>query len=713
MNQALFFACPQCRTHLVAASEEVGTAVNCKSCQFETLVPLPLGAVTCNQCGVGAAFSQSAIGQTFHCRQCHATLHIPAASASNPIPVLASHDRSKILVSGNRQQVSSPIEPPKRNWLGISKKAWCLIDCLANDKRILTTFPFEVGSGTTVDLRITGGSQQQFAIIETKASGFCLICRDDDSPIDVDGETMSTMTPLKWDHDYTIRAGNHLFILRGQRKVEEWANSIQLDKWLLWNPKTQAQMGPVPLQQLGMTATTLGMDPRHTVAYPMGSQMGFYLYQIKGAIGQIQPEPTKTPAFTPQQSHPTITVAPKVSHEHGDNTCPVCWLKFDKGDIMHIAAHKTLMGDPVLGEDEMLRFSATRFNDNGHALDAMGVPCPDIACPHCRTKLPTNFLDIEHHIISLVGETMAGKSYYLSSAARMLPESLYRNFGVVFKDADPTSNRHLNEMKNRLFSGSTPEQVQIEKTQMGGDLYKRVMLHGQEVRLPSPFIFGVDHTHGHNNKRGIVFYDLAGELFQPGMSEYDATKTQHVGVAAGLLFLFDPTLNRGFRARLQHHDDPQLKGAHNDQQDTLLAEMEVRIKRLLGLDGRQRIQTPLAIIIGKCDVWLSLLGADPLLPVTHNGQLDLGAMAENSRRMRGLLTDICPNIVANAESLADKVHYFAVSSFGHSPVRLPNGGLAPDPKRLHPIRVEEPFLWLFSHIMPSLLPISPNGSKPH
>ena len=55
-------------------------------------------------------------------------------------------------------------------------------------------------------------------------------------------------------------------------------------------------------------------------------------------------------------------------------TCPVCWLHFDGGDIMHIAVHDSLRGDPILGEDAQQRFLATRFNNAGQAIDAMGIP---------------------------------------------------------------------------------------------------------------------------------------------------------------------------------------------------------------------------------------------------------------------------------------------------------------------------------------------------
>ena len=107
--------------------------------------------------------------------------------------------------------------------------------------------------------------------------------------------------------------------------------------------------------------------------------------------------------------------------EDGLLTCPVCWLRFDTGDIMHVAMHDSLRGDPVLGEDAQQRFLATRFNDRGQALDALGMPCTDMACPHCRRILPPGFTELKHHIVSIVGDQSAGKSYYLSVLLKTLP----------------------------------------------------------------------------------------------------------------------------------------------------------------------------------------------------------------------------------------------------------------------------------------------------
>ena len=102
------------------------------------------------------------------------------------------------------------------------------------------------------------------------------------------------------------------------------------------------------------------------------------------------PEPAKPPPSLPVEPQRDSAIAPPNSD--GELSCPVCWLRFDTGDVMHIAVHDSLRGDPLLGEDAQQRFLATRFNNAGQAMDAMGLPSSEVACPHCRRKPPRVFL---------------------------------------------------------------------------------------------------------------------------------------------------------------------------------------------------------------------------------------------------------------------------------------------------------------------------------
>ena len=428
-------------------------------------------------------------------------------------------------------------------------------------------------------------------------------------------------------------------------------------------------------------------------------------FLVPGPEDQAEPKqsPPVPELHAPEQP---ASAAPNPNVE-GEQTCPVCWLRFDKGDIMHIAVHDSLRGDPALGEDAQQRFLATRFNNAGQALDAMSLPCSEIACPHCRRKLPPGYLELPHHIVSIVGDQSAGKSYYLSVLTKTLAATLYRQFGIVFEDSDPTGNAPVNDMRKALFGAQTPAQARLAKTQFEGAMYERLPRQGRIVALPRPFVYTLEPSEKSRERCALIFYDNAGEHFQPGVNVVEQPGAQHVASAAGIVFLFDPFNSPEFRGRLRDTKDPQMEKPIVDQQDIILAEMRARILSIRNLRVGDKISTPLAFVVGKCDGWLQLLNGTPLRYPIATGKLDIDAIEENSTRVHDILHELCPAVVANAEAISDNLMYFAVSSFGHTPVKITTDArevaYVPDPARLQPVQVEIPLLWILSQIRPSPL----------
>ena len=463
---------------------------------------------------------------------------------------------------------------------------------------------------------------------------------------------------------------------------------IRTDLWVLFDAQTGDQLGEFPPQRLLEVAQELGRATDTLACTPQGLEVGFSLSQI-------------APLLSPQEEapiRPSGKALLAAEQNRGAHLCPVCWTRFDAGDALSIAVHEDLRGDPILGSDVRLRFQPTRFNDQGLALDPMGLACTDIACPHCRRQLPPGYLDRPHRIISLIGAPSAGKSYYLAVLTRTLQDRLPEDFNLAFKDGDPSGNMLLNQMRNTLFSAATPEDALLGKT-----------------ALPRPFIYSISRPGQQRNETSVILYDNAGEHFEPGIDIHDSPGAMHVATSSGLIFLFDPTANARFKAKLVGVDDPQftLKG-RIDQQDSILAEMETRMKRVLGLAQDERIKTPLAFVVGKSDTWEKLLSS-PLEPIIKSGALDLAAVGRNSARVREVLVALCPGLVASAESLAEQISYFAATSFGHTPVMiqagLNKGRIAPDPQRLAPAHVEEPLYWLMHLASPAMFPSSENSAR--
>ena len=580
-----------------------------------------------------------------------------------------------------------------------------LFDCTAGTYRMVEKTPFKIGSGDDCDWRIDDPQvAAEHCVIQRKSSTYYLLSSAGTEGVLLDGmlNPGGQITP---NSDHTLIVGQRLFALRSGNHVDQWIARMNSREWFVFNKSNSAMFGPVAFGDLPMEWPNAAPRVSDAIFLCGGlSSMGFYAEHVLPLIPPAPsgPAPVSMPLPQPSVEPSSIDV------EYGEFTCPVCWLKFDRGDTMSVAVHAFLRGDPILGEAHMQRFHATRFNDRGQAVDAMNIPSPDLACPHCRRKLPPGFLDGPHHIFSIVGAPSSGKSYYLSVLIKILQTTLFQEFGVTFRDADPSENVILNQMKIQLFSASTPQEAVLAKTELEGAMYETLPRLGRQVRLPKPFIFNLSSRTDPSDDFSVVFYDNAGEHFEPTRNSADSPGAQHIAAASGIFFLFDPLHNTEFRRQLTGIEDPQLELHRVDQQDIILAETEVRIKSLLGLDSRQRIATPLAVIVGKSDTWLHLLGDQQIQSPVIDGRLNAQIVRENSEIVRKLLVGLCPAIVANAEAISSEVMYFAASPLGCSPVEFAdargNRMIGPDPQKLNPRHVEIPTLWVLSKVVPSMVP---------
>jgi hypothetical protein len=597
-----------------------------------------------------------------------------------------------------------------------------LLDAITGELRVVKKFPYLIGSSRRCDWRVAEAGMPAEAALFDLSGKLHLLKSLASGSVYINRAPLERQTyELEPNHDYGLQIGSRLLIARVSKNGEEWARKIDLQHWIAFSGKTGTVIGtftPETLWNFLATKSPGELAVQDIVVTPKGtSTTGFPTNLLFGElpVPAVQPEINMPPELLPQsqqrpqQEPPVGTPTEPTNTLSGDELlCPTCWLRFGAGDVMSIAVHDNLRGDAILGADAKLRFIPTAFNEHGQALDSMGIPCIDSACPHCRRKLPPSFLEMPANIISLVGAPSAGKSYYLCTLIKTLSQVLFKEFSLLFRDGDPSGNAHLNEMKNQLFSAQAPEQAFILKTDFEGIMYERFPRHGKMVALPRPFVYEIAPTTVPEEIASVIFYDNAGEHFKPNVSLDDSPGALHVASSAGILFLIDPTSHPQFRARLRDHHDPQLTLNIADGQDAILAEMGVRIRAISGHGIHTRVDTPLAIILGKCDVWEHLLPGEPLIRPVRNGRLDLARLNDNSARIRDLLLEIDPALVAIAESISNRVQFFPVSSFGHSPVPIkdgPNTGkLAPDPTKLTPRMVEIPMLWVLSLIAPNWVP---------
>ena len=600
-----------------------------------------------------------------------------------------------------------------------------VVNCLSGEYKQGQSSPFVIGSGAESDMVLYDDSiLDQHCVIEKTKKGIQLRSIQPEHPdggVVLDGNP-TTLVQLKARTEHSIQVGKSFLIIvttmsPKKENIQIWGSNIKNGGWIINKSNKAAATRPLQINEVFDARDSMGLNPDSTPVFKGSSEVGFYLRQLMvlepereapSTEDEIESdkEPVADRVVDEEMENPSMTRY--IDSDNGEFTCPICWLKFDRGDVMHVAVHDSLFGDPLLGEEQMKRFHATRFNDRGQALDECGVPCTEIACPHCRRTLAPGFFDEPHKIFSIVGAPQSGKSYYLTVLIKLLQTTLFRDFGVVFRDADPTGNAPINEMKAHLFSAQNPAQAFLTKTQLEGAMYERLPRYDRMVTLPKPFIYSLSGAESDDENCSVVFYDNAGEHFQPGQDSTNSPGAQHIASSDAIFFLFDPTINPDFRRSISDSEDPQFKSQVSDQQDIILAETEVRIKKLLGLERREKVQTPLAIIIGKCDSWIDKIGSENLKNPIVDGTLDVGAVEANSQLVRNLMEEHCPYVIANAERISSDVCYFAASAFGHTPVTFEDdkgvSRIGPDPQKINPMYVEIPTLWALSRVRPGLVP---------
>ncbi len=411
-------------------------------------------------------------------------------------------------------------------------------------------------------------------------------------------------------------------------------------------------------------------------------------------------------------------------------TCPHCWHKFPPDEVLWIASHSDLTGDPMLPAENQ-RFLPTRFTVQGHAIDVKGGVCEHLACPNCHLNLPRVFLEMSPLFVSIFGAPFCGKSNFLTAMTWQLKTSLRTNFHLDFADKSPLANQFLGQNHTKLFNNPQEEDlVIIDKTQQAGELYQPVnMKGGQRVLLPRPLVYSISPDKGHHAfdparprnplSRVLCLYDNAGEQFLPG-GESSTQPCKHLAVSKVRLFLFDPTQHPKFRravvAKAKDPDPQFMQSKYLYPQDQVLAEGALRIRNYLEtpLAQSEKIPGQLVVLVSKFDSCQALcrrkrLFEVPVIRKLPDGAsvMDLEALKAVSDDVRGMLGEHAGEVINEAESSFQEVIYIPVSAFGRSPqqdVERPDMFLI-RPKDVHSQWTEVPMLYALHKVAPRVVPI--------
>ena len=392
-------------------------------------------------------------------------------------------------------------------------------------------------------------------------------------------------------------------------------------------------------------------------------------------------------------------------------TCPHCWKRFKPEQVKYISTHPELLGDPIVGENAQIRFTPTKFNSQGYAIDAKGMVCFDIACPHCHLRIPEVITKIPVLTFSIVGAPACGKSYFLASMIWELRQQMSTLFDCALSDADPSFNAVLNNYESTLFMNSDDEYVALPKTELrGSTTSNQITINGMVQDLPLPFIFTLTPLPSNplfqtefSGMRNIVLYDNAGEHFQPGMDNISNPATKHLFLSHGLTFLYDP-IKDARMVRKCDPSDPQTR-QRGTNQIVLLSEMINRIRKYSGIPATEKYDKPLVVVIPKFDAWKSNFPfeLDPDIcfyfqKETMKNYLNLAPIKCISFCLREMIMQFSPEIVSICESFFSTVYYIPVSALGAIPEYIPEKQMiAVRPQNIKPLWVTIPFLIQLYH----------------
>ena len=623
--------------------------------------------------------------------------------------------------------------------LGSAKKGLpaVVVDLLTGESRKVERVPYIIGSNAGADWQIESVEGQTNEIHFTKdpnGPGFVISPNYQSKlPILVDGEGFEFPMSIPFDRGVILKINSKLFGLKMTKNADAFVSDLNLNKWILFDAIANRVLGEYPFASIPAAIQASGADFANcAISLNNTGSSGTWLRDLSDMLAAATPEvqdetsPPNSVSLSNFEDETAQSNVDEIPNDVGEFQCPICWLHFEGRHIKHISTHQDLLGDSVLGNSEHRRFVPNKWDSSGIALDDYGVASPDTACPHCHQRLPAGFGEFNQYIFSIIGSPSAGKSYYLAILIKQLKKYLFHNFEISFLDQDPEYNSGINEVINTLFTAKTPLEGRIRKTDLRGNNYKEIVRNGESTSLPRPYIFNISLTNVENTDSSLIFYDNAGEHFLPTYSGAEDYQILHVAKASTLFFLYDPLVNIDIKSALMHIDSDQLKLASApDQQSTILSQMNVKISRALGKPTSQKLEQPLALIVGKFDLWRHLLGEDEQIvnPLSSDRVLNNKGVEANSQITRGFLNKFAPDIVATAERLSGNIKYFPVSSFGHSPKQhtvydlngkpqvLADGTfqkeVAPEPTKIKPVLIEIPTLWALSQSVPDLIPDKP------
>jgi hypothetical protein len=457
-----------------------------------------------------------------------------------------------------------------------------------------------------------------------------------------------------------------------------------------------------PYQSLSQVRSRLdrGQVSRNALVGVEGSSLSFYLRDIWPDL------------IKPKVDTPEVTIEDEETTIEGSLICPFDRLTFGVGHALYFSPPDS----PGRNDPPAKAASWLRREGRSVPLDKHEKVCVTKACPHCKQILPDS-VGQPNSFISLVGQSGSGKSYYLAALFHDLEKVLHK-LGLNWISADPALNKGIRDMSQIPFKSGPANLRMIEKTDNRAATQIEVLLRGETEKrvVPKPIIFSVTRRAEEADKlkkpgRYFTLYDNPGEHFtavgrQNLVAEQARIAASHLAFASVIFLLYDPLLAVDFRAAL----GLDALAGEGDQQATMLDALPGRLKEAresekLAAGTTQSV--PMAVLVGKWDLWGSLAEGLRRDYFTPEHQLDLAVVRENSAILSDLLQRKSAPVAA-AHAISDEVVYFPISSFGDvkTTTFTEKGVFITAPAEpVRPWAVTAPFVWALWKTNKDLVPV--------
>ena len=298
-------------------------------------------------------------------------------------------------------------------------------------------------------------------------------------------------------------------------------------------------------------------------------------------------------------------------------------------------------------------------------------------CPECHHPLSHDAGMINNPLVAIIGARRTGKGHYFTTLIQRLKDDTGLHFAFSIAPlGEETRDRYTRDYYEPLY------------------VRKEVLPFTDSARTNIDAKTGMDFriTFKQASKAlNLTFFDSAGEDMQT--EDLMSREARYIFAAHALIFLLDPLQNDSIRQRLGlTATDMPIRDRAADPEAIVDRFLDL-FERKKNLSATAKVEIPVAFVVTKIDAIKKILGPESPLHRTgeHFGAYNLTDAQTVHTDIQTLFDTYMGRGFTNKINIRfSKYRFFGVSALGQPPIT------EAIVETVSPIRVEDPFLWLFN-----------------